>query len=126
MIKRHQEGRHDTSDSLQCSTLGALGLWRAGVLLQRPTCPKDAAHPAAPAGRVVGLAANPNSDTVLILLTMQQLTATHHEWDGYEYFGRLAQEQPKRRALFRALQATMQESPATCRCSGAWHGWWRT
>ncbi len=54
------------------------------------------------------MAANPNSDTVLILLTMQQLTATHHEWDGYEYFGRLAQEQPKRRALFRALQATMQ------------------
>jgi glyoxylase-like metal-dependent hydrolase (beta-lactamase superfamily II) len=53
-------------------------------------------------------AAYPNSDTLLVLVTMQQLIATHREWEGYEYFGRLAEEQPNRRALFRSLQAAMQ------------------
>jgi glyoxylase-like metal-dependent hydrolase (beta-lactamase superfamily II) len=53
-------------------------------------------------------AAYPNSDTLLVLGTMQQLMASHREWEGYEYFGRLAEEQPDRRALFRALQASMQ------------------
>jgi glyoxylase-like metal-dependent hydrolase (beta-lactamase superfamily II) len=53
-------------------------------------------------------AAYPNSSTVLVLVTMQQLMAAHREWDGYAYFGRLADEQPARRALFRALQGTMQ------------------
>jgi glyoxylase-like metal-dependent hydrolase (beta-lactamase superfamily II) len=53
-------------------------------------------------------AAYPNSDTLLVLVTMQQLLATHREWEGYQYFGRLAEEQPHRRAFFRSLQATMQ------------------
>src|SRR5262249_21770152 len=53
-------------------------------------------------------AAYPNSDTLLVLVTMQELIATHREWEGYEYFGRLAEEQPARRPLFRSLQATMQ------------------
>jgi glyoxylase-like metal-dependent hydrolase (beta-lactamase superfamily II) len=53
-------------------------------------------------------AAYPNADTVLILTTMQQLLARHREWEGYEYFGRLAAEQPARAPLFQALQATMQ------------------
>jgi hypothetical protein len=53
-------------------------------------------------------AAFPNSDTLLVLVAMQQLLASHREWDGYRYFGRLAQEQPNRRALFLTLQATMQ------------------
>ena len=53
-------------------------------------------------------AAFPNADTTLILVALQQLQATHREWDGYQYFGRLAEEQPNRRAFFRALQATMQ------------------
>ena len=39
---------------------------------------------------------------------MQQLLARHREWEGYEYFGRLAVEQPARAPLFRALQGTMQ------------------
>jgi hypothetical protein len=43
-----------------------------------------------------------------VLVTMQQLIATHREWEGYEYFGRLAEEQPNRRAFFRCLQAAMQ------------------
>jgi hypothetical protein len=43
-----------------------------------------------------------------VLVTMQHLLATHREWEGYAYFGRLADEQPGRRALFRSLQASMQ------------------
>jgi glyoxylase-like metal-dependent hydrolase (beta-lactamase superfamily II) len=54
------------------------------------------------------MAAYPNSDTVLVLATMQQLTATHREWEGYQYFDRLAREQPARATLFRSLQAVMQ------------------
>jgi glyoxylase-like metal-dependent hydrolase (beta-lactamase superfamily II) len=61
-----------------------------------------------PLSALLKASAYPNSDTLLILLTMQQLMATHREWEGYQYFGRLSEEQPSRRALFRALQATMQ------------------
>jgi len=53
-------------------------------------------------------AAYPNSDTVVVLTAMQQLLARHREWEGYQYFGRLAVEQPARAPLFRALQGTMQ------------------
>jgi glyoxylase-like metal-dependent hydrolase (beta-lactamase superfamily II) len=53
-------------------------------------------------------AAYPNSSPLLVLVTMQQLLAAHREWEGYAYFGRLADQQPGRRALFRSLQATMQ------------------
>ena len=53
-------------------------------------------------------AAYPNSDQVVLLVTMQQLMATHREWEGYEFFGRLAREQPARATLLRSLQATMQ------------------
>jgi len=61
-----------------------------------------------PLAALMSVAAYPNSDTLLILVTMQQFMATHREWDGYEYFGRLAEEQPTRRPFFRALQAAMQ------------------
>jgi glyoxylase-like metal-dependent hydrolase (beta-lactamase superfamily II) len=53
-------------------------------------------------------AAYPNSQTLVVLVTMQQLTAAHREWEGYAYFGRLATEQPPRRGLFHAMQAVMQ------------------
>jgi glyoxylase-like metal-dependent hydrolase (beta-lactamase superfamily II) len=53
-------------------------------------------------------AAYPNSDTVVIMTAMQQLLASHRAWEGYAYFGRLADEQPTRAPLFRAIQATMQ------------------
>jgi len=66
-----------------------------------------------PLDSLLKAAAYPNSDTLLVLVTMQQLTATHREWDGYEYFGRLAEEQPNRRALFRSLQAVMQARVAS-------------
>ena len=61
-----------------------------------------------PLAGLLDAAAYPNSQTVLVLVTMQQLLATHREWEGYQYFGRLAAEQPARAPLFRALQATMQ------------------
>jgi glyoxylase-like metal-dependent hydrolase (beta-lactamase superfamily II) len=66
-----------------------------------------------PLSGLLKASAYPNSDTLLILLTMQQLMATHREWEGYQYFGRLSEEQPTRRALFRALQATMQARVAS-------------
>ena len=50
----------------------------------------------------------PNSQTVIVMTAMQQLLARHREWEGYDYFGRLAVEQPGRAPLFRALQGTMQ------------------
>lgn len=49
-----------------------------------------------------------NSETLLILVAMQQFIASHREREAYEYFGWLAEEQPNRRALFRSLQAVMQ------------------
>ncbi len=61
-----------------------------------------------PLASLLEAAAYPNADTVVILTTMQQLLASHRAWEGYEYFGRLAVEQPTRAPLFRALQATMQ------------------
>jgi glyoxylase-like metal-dependent hydrolase (beta-lactamase superfamily II) len=61
-----------------------------------------------PLSALLEAAAYPNSQTLIVLLTMQQLTANHREWEGYAYFGRLAVEQPQRAALFRAMQAVMQ------------------
>src|SRR6266496_2899546 len=61
-----------------------------------------------PLGALLKAAAYPNSETLLVLVTMQHLLATHREWEGYAYFGRLADEQPGRRALFRSVQASMQ------------------
>ena len=61
-----------------------------------------------PLGALLEAAAYPNSETVVVFTAMQQLLASHHEWQGYEYFGRLAVEQPARAPLFRALQGTMQ------------------
>ncbi|HEX2671364.1 MAG TPA: MBL fold metallo-hydrolase [Polyangiaceae bacterium] len=61
-----------------------------------------------PLAALMETAAYPNSQTLLLLVTMQQFVANRREWEGYDYFGRLAQEQPGRRALFRSLQAVMQ------------------
>src|SRR6185295_3963208 len=61
-----------------------------------------------PLAALLETAAYPNSQTSVVMVTMQQLSAAHREWDGYAYFGRLAVEQPQRRALFRAMQAVMQ------------------
>lgn len=54
------------------------------------------------------LAAEPNSDILVVLIATQEFLSGHREWDGYEYFGKLAAEQPARSALFRAVQGLMQ------------------
>jgi glyoxylase-like metal-dependent hydrolase (beta-lactamase superfamily II) len=54
------------------------------------------------------LAAYPNSETLTLLVTMQQFTAAHREWEGYDYFGRMAREQASRRVLLNSLQAVME------------------
>ncbi len=56
----------------------------------------------------LAVAAYPNAETITILAAMSQLMASHREWEGYEYFGRLANEQPTRRGFFRSLQGIMQ------------------
>jgi glyoxylase-like metal-dependent hydrolase (beta-lactamase superfamily II) len=61
-----------------------------------------------PLDALLEVAAYPNADTVVVLSTLQQLLASHREWQGYDYFGRLAQEQPDKRAFFLGLQAIMQ------------------
>jgi glyoxylase-like metal-dependent hydrolase (beta-lactamase superfamily II) len=61
-----------------------------------------------PLDALLTVAAYPNSDTGLVLATLQQLLASQREREGYDYFGRLAEQQPERRTLFRSLQAVMQ------------------
>ena len=61
-----------------------------------------------PLDALLEVAAYPNADTVVILSTLQQLLASHREWPGYDFFGRLAREQPDRRVFFLGLQAVLQ------------------
>jgi glyoxylase-like metal-dependent hydrolase (beta-lactamase superfamily II) len=61
-----------------------------------------------PLDALLDVAAYPNAETVVVLSTLQQLIASHREWQGYEYFGRLAREQPDRRTFFLGLQAVLQ------------------
>lgn len=61
-----------------------------------------------PLDALLDVAAYPNADTVVVLSTLQQLLASHREWQGYDYFGRLAREQPDRRTFFLGLQAVLQ------------------
>jgi glyoxylase-like metal-dependent hydrolase (beta-lactamase superfamily II) len=61
-----------------------------------------------PLDALLDVAAYPNAETVVVLSTLQQLLASHREWQGYDYFGRLAREQPDRRVFFLGLQAVLQ------------------
>ncbi len=61
-----------------------------------------------PLSALMQTAAYPNSRIVVLVTAMQQFMSNHREWDGYDYFGRLAQEQPERRALLLSLQGVMQ------------------
>jgi glyoxylase-like metal-dependent hydrolase (beta-lactamase superfamily II) len=61
-----------------------------------------------PLDALIDVAAYPNADTVVVLSTLQQFLASHREWQGYEYFGQLAREQPDRRVFFLGLQAILQ------------------
>jgi glyoxylase-like metal-dependent hydrolase (beta-lactamase superfamily II) len=77
----------------------------AGVAPQKRKAPLSEQRPLS---SLLQASAYPNADPRVLLLTMQQLMAAHREWEGYQHFGRLAEQQPERRALFRALQGTMQ------------------
>jgi glyoxylase-like metal-dependent hydrolase (beta-lactamase superfamily II) len=59
------------------------------------------------------LAAEPNAEAVVVFVAAQAFMAGHREWDGVEYFGKLAAEQPARRALFQSLQGMMQARVAS-------------
>jgi glyoxylase-like metal-dependent hydrolase (beta-lactamase superfamily II) len=54
------------------------------------------------------IAAYPSSDARVVLVAMQEFIASKREWEGYDYFGKLAEQQPQRRAFFLALQGVMQ------------------
>jgi glyoxylase-like metal-dependent hydrolase (beta-lactamase superfamily II) len=66
-----------------------------------------------PLDALLEVAAYPNADTVVVLSTLQQLLASHREWQGYDFFGRLAREQPDRRVFFLGLQAVLQARVAS-------------
>ncbi|HEY6002835.1 MAG TPA: MBL fold metallo-hydrolase [Anaeromyxobacter sp.] len=95
------------SAARRAALAGAISLALASCA-QVPPAQKPPVTQQRPVPALMTASAYPNSDTLLVLVTMQQLMATHREWEGYQYFGRLAEEQPNRRALFRALQASMQ------------------
>src|ERR1044071_10056024 len=81
--------------------------WNSCVFVLPPAMPPPVTQQR-PLTALLEAAAYPNSQPVVVLVAMGQLTASHREWQGYEYFGRLAVEQPQRRALFRAVQGVMQ------------------
>src|SRR5580765_7640651 len=60
-----------------------------------------------PLDALLEVATYPNADTVVVLSTLQQLIASHREWQGYDFFGRLAREQPDRAVFFFGLQAVL-------------------
>ena len=66
-----------------------------------------------PLDALLEVAAYPNADTLVVLSTLQQLLASHREWQGYDFFGRLAREQPDRRVFFLGLQAVLQARVAS-------------
>ena len=87
------------------SPKGALALLLASLAFS--ACGTSARElPAAqprPLEALLDVAAYPNAETVVVLSTLQQLMASHREWQGYEFFGRLAREQPDRRVFFLGL-----------------------
>jgi glyoxylase-like metal-dependent hydrolase (beta-lactamase superfamily II) len=97
-----------TYSSASRAAMAASCLLLIASCAQIPPAKKPPVTQQRPLSGLLKASAYPNSDTLLVLVTMQQLMATHREWEGYQFFGRLAEEQPNRRSLFRALQATMQ------------------
>lgn len=66
-----------------------------------------------PLESLMEVAAYPNADAVTLLATMSLFQASHREHEGYDYFGKLAREQPERRALLASLQAVLQSQLAS-------------
>ena len=53
----------------------------------------------------------PNAEPLIAIVAAQEFVAAHHAHDGYEYFGRLAREQPQRPILL-SLEGMLQASVA--------------
>lgn len=68
-----------------------------------------------PLDALLDVAAYPNAQTVVVLSTLQQLMASHREWQGYEFFGRLSREQPNRHIFFQVSRPSSR--PASRRRS---------
>jgi len=49
----------------------------------------------------------PNSESAVVIIAAQQFIAARHERDGYEYFQRLAREQPQR-PIFTSVEGLLQ------------------
>jgi len=77
------------------------------------TSAKEPAAQLRPLDALLDVAAYPNAETVVVLSTLQQLLAAHREWQGYDFFGRLAREQPDRQVFFLGLQAVLQARVAS-------------
>ena len=89
----------------------ALALLLASLAFSACSTPAAKEPPVAqqrPLDALLEVAAYPNADTVVVLSTLQQLLASHREWQGYDFFGRLAREQSDRRVFFLGLQAVLQ------------------
>lgn len=56
-------------------------------------------------------AAWPNAEPIVAIIAAQEFVAAHHERDGYEYFQRLAREQPQRAVLL-SLEGLLQARSA--------------
>jgi glyoxylase-like metal-dependent hydrolase (beta-lactamase superfamily II) len=96
----------------------AVRMWLLLVALTLVACggvpaPKPSLTQQRPLEGLLEVTAYANSDPYVALATMQQLSSSHRDWQGYEYFGRLAREQPNRRAFFTSLQAVMQARVAS-------------
>jgi len=79
-----------------------------GVIMRSAPAPKPPLTQQRPLEALLQVAAYENSVPLVLLITMQEFLASHRERQGYEYFGRLAAEQPGRRVLLTTLQAVVQ------------------
>jgi len=95
-----------TLESLAVFALSLLSL--ALIACAGMPTPKPAVTQMRPLEGLLEVAAYPNAEPFVAMVAMQQFSAGHRNWQGYEYFGRLAREQPEKRVFFGTLQAALQ------------------
>ena len=92
-----------------------LSLALVGSLLFSACTHAPKPQPAVAQNREIGafarVAAWPNAEPLIAIIAGQEFAAAHHERDGYEYFQRLAQEQPQRPILL-SLEGMLQARAA--------------
>jgi glyoxylase-like metal-dependent hydrolase (beta-lactamase superfamily II) len=111
-IRREDSPRHEQSQQGKW----ALALWLLSFAFSACGTMSATEAPVGqlrPLDALLEVAAYPNADTVVVLSTLQQLIAAHREWQGYDFFGRLAREQPDRRVFLLGLQAVLQARVAS-------------